>query len=45
MAKRIGALKYIEVSAKTGENVRELFEYAALKAVDPRKKRQTCKML
>ncbi|MBE7180653.1 MAG: hypothetical protein INR71_05485 [Terriglobus roseus] len=31
--KRIGAVKYIECSAKTGEGVREVFEHATRAAL------------
>ncbi|ORX55251.1 ras-domain-containing protein [Piromyces finnis] len=35
MANEIGALRYVEVSAKTGENVSELFRIAARIAINP----------
>jgi Ras family protein A len=37
--KRIGAVKYIECSAKTGEGVREVFEHATRAALTNTKKR------
>lgn len=37
--KRIGAVKYIECSAKTGEGVREVFEHATRAALTNNKKR------
>jgi Ras family protein A len=36
--KRIGAVKYIECSAKTGEGVREVFEHATRAALTNTKK-------
>jgi Ras family protein A len=36
--KRIGAVKYIECSAKTGEGVREVFEHATRAALTNIKK-------
>ena len=38
--KRIGAVKYIECSAKTGEGVREVFEHATRAALLTKKKRE-----
>jgi len=46
MANEIGALRYVEVSAKTGENVNELFRIAARIALNPRKtKGKSCTIL
>jgi len=46
MANEIGALRYVEVSAKTGENVNELFRIAARIALNPRKtKGKSCNIL
>jgi hypothetical protein len=42
----IGAIKYMECSAKTGEGVADLFTTAAKLALNPRKKlTQKCKLL
>jgi Ras homolog gene family, member A len=38
--KRIGAVKYIECSAKTGEGVREVFEHATRAALTNNKGRK-----
>jgi len=46
MANEIGALRYVEVSAKTGDNVSELFKIAARIAINPRKtKGKSCNIL
>jgi len=46
MANEIGALRYVEVSAKTGDNVTELFRIAARTVLNPRKtKGKSCNIL
>ena len=48
MANEIGALRYVEVSAKTGENVSELFRIAARIAINPHNskgKKRSCMIL
>lgn len=46
MCNEIGAVKYVEVSAKTGENVSNLFQIAARIALKPRKsKGKNCTIL
>jgi len=46
MANEIGALRYVEVSAKTNDNVSELFKIAARIALNPRKtKGKSCNIL
>jgi GTPase SAR1 family protein len=39
IAVKIGATHYVECSAKTGEGVREVFQYATREALRPRPKR------
>jgi GTPase SAR1 family protein len=41
----IGAIKYFECSAKTGEGVEELFNAAAKLAMYPKKHLAKCKMI
>lgn len=44
--KKIGALKYLECSAKTNEGVREVFEHATRAALLTRKKeKKKCSIL
>jgi GTPase SAR1 family protein len=45
--KKIGALKYLECSAKTNEGVREVFEHATRAALTTRKdtKKKKCLIL
>lgn len=38
VAKKIGAVKYLECSAKTNEGVREVFEHATRAALTTRRK-------
>ncbi|KAH9275573.1 hypothetical protein BASA83_001858 [Batrachochytrium salamandrivorans] len=45
MMHQIGALKYFECSAKTGEGINEIFVAAAKLALKQRKKISKCKML
>ncbi|XJO71156.1 hypothetical protein BDV3_000717 [Batrachochytrium dendrobatidis] len=45
MMHQIGALKYFECSAKTGEGIKEVFTTAAKLAVKQRKKAVRCKVL
>lgn len=48
VAQKIGALKYLECSAKTQEGVKEVFEHAtraALMAKDKERKKKTCTIL
>ncbi|CAF4833546.1 unnamed protein product [Rotaria sp. Silwood1] len=46
MAEKIGAVGYLECSAKTKEGVREVFEYAARAALARKKKRKNpCSLL
>ncbi|KAI8899978.1 putative guanine nucleotide regulatory protein [Globomyces pollinis-pini] len=42
---KIGAVKYLECSAKTGEGVQEVFQAAAKLAVYPKNKLTKCKMV
>lgn len=43
--KKIGALKYLECSAKTNEGVREVFEHATRAALTTRKENKKKKCL
>ncbi|KAA0187774.1 Ras GTP-binding protein Rho1 [Fasciolopsis buskii] len=45
MADKIGALAYLECSAKTKEGVREVFEFATRAALQTRKKKRRCDLL
>ena len=47
VAQKIGAVRYLECSAKTGEGVREVFEHATRAALVQRSrtKRKGCKIL
>ncbi|TPP61189.1 Rho gtp-binding protein rhoc [Fasciola gigantica] len=45
MAEKIGALAYLECSAKTKEGVREVFEFATRAALQTRKKKRKCELL
>ncbi len=40
MAKKVGAVKYLECSAKTNEGVREVFEHATRAAMLIKSKKQ-----
>ncbi len=45
LMEQIKALKYFEVSAKTGEGITELFQVAAKLSLKPRARFQKCKTL
>ena len=45
MANMIGAAKYFECSAKTGQGIKEIFKAAAKWAVKPKSKANNCRML
>jgi GTPase SAR1 family protein len=45
LAKKLGAIKYMECSAKTQENLKEVFDEAVRSVLRPQKKKKSCMIL
>ena len=45
LAKKLGAIKYMECSAKTQENLKEVFDEAVRSVLRPPKKKKGCAIL